>query len=147
MIKKILLGIAKIIFLTLYLILYIPINLVKFAIKPNPIKLKVCGIISILATILSCVFFKLKGLKFVIIVLAAISFVASVYLVVKENSLSEKYGIKSPIRGLFDGLTDADAKAKYRQLMKENHPDNSETGDAEYAAQIVEEYNKFKKHS
>lgn len=51
-----------------------------------------------------------------------------------------------PKSGIFDGLTPEEAKRKYRQLIKQYHPDNY-NGDNSMAQKIISEYNTYCKYA
>ena len=46
---------------------------------------------------------------------------------------------------IFAGLSMADAKKKYRELLKQYHPDNVSAGDEDVAKQIIEDYQRYQK--
>ena len=46
---------------------------------------------------------------------------------------------------IFAGLSMADAKKKYRELLKQYHPDNVSDGNEDVAKQIIEDYQRYQK--
>lgn len=56
---------------------------------------------------------------------------------------SEENPYKSEFGNLFEGLSMQQAKIKYRNLVKEYHPDNLKTGDKEKFQKITKEFNQY----
>ena len=46
---------------------------------------------------------------------------------------------------IFAGLSDGEAKKKYRELLKQYHPDNVSAGNEDVAKQIIEDYQSYQK--
>lgn len=140
MLKKAVFNTLKVIFLSIFLILYLPINMIKLIFKAPKWWISVIDIAIIAGLVAVSYFFWPIGFYGVVILFYIISLVASIVLAFKEKNLFKQFGLSTPFYGEFEGMTEAEAKSKYRELMKIHHPDNSKTGSQRMATLLTKEY-------
>lgn len=140
MFKNAVFNTLKVTFLSFFLILYLPINMIKLIFKAPKWWISLVDVIVIVALAAISFFFWPMGFYGVVLLFYIISLIASIALAFKEKTLFKRFGISSPFYGEFEGMTETEAKKRYRELMKIHHPDNAKTGNQRMATLLTKEY-------
>ena len=96
-----------------------------------------CG--CIYAGFVSAFLFWRSGFWILLILYGVVSLVGSVLMRIDELKTGQSIDGNDKSKSLFYGLSERDAKTKYRNLMKQYHPDN-QGGNLEAAKRINREY-------